>query len=99
LRKLDKSTQDAYAAVLDAFSKAAKSGNFDTDNIYESIKSVLAESGLGTELSITIGDTTLVISGGQITSIDWKDANTEKVLKQWEKEGKGNREDLIKKIE
>lgn len=46
-----------YAAIISAFYQAAKSGDYNPDNIMKSIKDVLA--GTGFEGEITIGDMTL----------------------------------------
>ena len=70
----------AYAAVLDAFNKAALSGNYDLDNIQQSVLQVLAESGFEDTVTLDIGDMTYVISAGTMTTIDWTDTDTNKIL-------------------
>lgn len=75
----------AYAAVLEAFRQAALSGNYDLDNIYASIESVLKESGLTEDITLDIGDTTLIISGGVITTIDWSAPDKKEIRDQYAK--------------
>ena len=53
-----------YTAVMDAFWKAAKSGNYNLDNLIPSIKEVLAGTGYTGE--IELGDTTLAIKNGVV---------------------------------
>jgi len=54
-----------YSDAMAALYKAAISGNYDLDNIAESVKQVLQESGVN-NLTIDIGDTTLVITSNGI---------------------------------
>lgn len=74
-----------YAAVLEAFRQAALSGNYDLDNIYASIESVLKESGLTEDITLDIGDTTLIISGGVMTTIDWSAPDKKEIRDQYAK--------------
>ena len=64
----DKSVQDAYMAMLTAFSAAAKSGDYDLDNIMASIKQILA--GTGYEGEIDIGDMHLTFKQGYVLERD-----------------------------
>jgi hypothetical protein len=58
---LEKSTAEAYHAAIRGLYEAMRSGNYDLDNIQESILQVLRESGFGDDQVITmdIGDTTI----------------------------------------
>lgn len=86
----------ALTAAMDALYKASLSGNYDTDNIYESVKEVLRQSGaMDGEISIDIGDTTLYLTGNIVTSIDWKSDKVKNALKDsW----KGKKEKEKKKL-
>ena len=64
----DKAVQDAYMAMLTAFSAAAKSGDYDLDNIMASVKQVLA--GTGYEGEIDIGDMHLTFKQGYVLERD-----------------------------
>lgn len=61
------------SAAMNALYQASLSGNYDLDNIYESVKEVLQQSGLmNGSLSIDIGTTTIYLTGNVVTSIDWE---------------------------
>jgi len=66
---------------MQALRIAAESGNWDLDNIGDSLINIIRDSGFDGTIPIDIGDTTLYISGTTMTVIDWTDANTEEVLK------------------
>ena len=51
---------EAYAAVLQAYKKAALSGDYSEDNVFASLKEILASTGL--EGEIQIGDMTLTLA-------------------------------------
>lgn len=54
---------EAYTAIMNALYQAAKSGNYDLDNIWQSVKEVLA--GIeGFEGQIDVGDMHIAISNG-----------------------------------
>jgi len=79
----------AYTAFLDGMIQASLSDDFDLDNIYDSIKTVLANSGIE-NLTIDMGEKTFHIGGGTIAVIDWsnqdmKDAVTA-ALKVWKED-------------
>ena len=75
---------EGLSAAMNALYQASLSGNYDLDNIYESVKTVLQESGIGGKgLSIDIGDTTLYLTGNVITQIDWKSDKVKNALKNF----------------
>ena len=80
LRNADKGVQQAYTAILTAFSNAAKSGNYDLDNIQQSVLQTLKESGLEGTVQLDIGDITWSISGNSIMSIDWSTTEAKTVI-------------------
>ena len=95
--KFTREKADALAAATNALYKASLSGNYDTDNIYESVKEVLQQSGITDgKLTIDIGTTTIYLTGNVITSIDWNSDKTKKaiedVYKGKKKDGKSPRE-------
>ena len=59
---------EAYTAVMNAFYKASISGDYNLDDIFQSIKDVLASSGF--EGEITIGDYKLTYHAGVMLTSD-----------------------------
>lgn len=78
-------TQQEYFDILKAFQTAAASGDYDLDNIQESVWEVLKNSGLTSDLQIDVGDYTLTVSGGTKTLIDWREPNTQEAVAMAEK--------------
>ena len=68
-----------YSDTMAALYKAALSNNYDLDNITESVKQVLIESGVN-NLTIDVGDTTLVLTSTGVTQIDWSTDNSKKII-------------------
>ena len=59
---------ESYTSVLDAFYKAAKSGDYNLDNIMQSIKDVLV--GTGYQGDIDVGDWHLTVHNGLVLTRD-----------------------------
>ena len=79
-----KDQAQALASATNALYKASLSGNYDTDNIYESVKEVLLQSGLDENgFRVDIGDKTLYLTGNLITEIDWKSDKVKDALKNF----------------
>ena len=76
----------AYTAFLDGMVQASLSDDFNLDNMYESIKTVLANSGIE-DLTIDMGEKTFHIGGGAVAVIDWSKKDfidaAEKALEQF----------------
>ena len=71
----------AYASLINAMVKAAQSGNYDLDNIAESVEQELAAAGLfDTPITIDVGDTTLIFTSHGQASIDWSDEDIKNIL-------------------
>lgn len=86
LNEADESLRKVYPAVLNAFTQAAQSGNYDLDNIQQSIIQVLRESGLTETVQLDIGTTTWSISGNSIVSIDWSTPSADEVLTKFKEQ-------------
>ena len=84
----DKNVQKAYTAFLTAFSKAAKSGNYDLDNIRQSVLETLKESGLTEGITLDIGGITWSVTGESMISIDWQSPTVDQVLQDYKKKYK-----------
>lgn len=81
-----------FSDTMAALYRAALSDDYDLDNIADSVKQVLAESGI-TNLTVDVGETTLVLTSSGVTQIDWNTDITKSVLDQVkEKTGKVGQE-------
>ena len=78
----NKNIAQAYTAILDAFTKAAQSGNYDLNNIQQSVLQVLSQSGLTDTVQLQIGEITYYISGSTVTMIDWQSEDTQAIIKK-----------------
>jgi len=67
---LNKEAALAYHAAIAAFYDAMRSGDYNLDNIYESMKNILAGSGF--EGEIKVGDMRLVFNQGMVFEKDEK---------------------------
>ena len=74
-----KDFMQGYSDTLAALYKAALSDNYDLDNIADSVKEVLAASGVN-HLTVDIGDTTLVLTSNGVTQIDWSTDNSKQII-------------------
>ena len=81
--RLTEAEARAYYAATSSLYKAMLSGNYDLDNIYDSVLEVLRESGFGDNdtLTMDIGNTTIQITGGVMTTINWNDESVQDVVK------------------
>ena len=71
----------ALSTATNALYKASLSGNYDLDNIYESVKEVLQQSGVTNgSLTIDIGTTTIYLTGNVVTAIDWDSDKVKKAM-------------------
>lgn len=71
----------AYASLINAMVKAAKSGNYDLNNIAESVQQELAAAGLfDTPITIDVGNTTLIFTSHGQASVDWSDEDIKNIL-------------------
>lgn len=71
----------AYASLINAMVKAAQSGNYDLNNIAESVQQELAAAGLfDTPITIDVGETTLVFTSHGQAQIDWADEDIKSIL-------------------
>ena len=83
---------EVYASLVNAMVQAAKSGNYDLDNIAESVQQEFAAAGVfDTPITIDVGDTTLIFTSTGKASINWDDGTVQKALKAT----KMSREELI----
>lgn len=69
----------AYSALLEGFRQAAISGNYDENDVFASIKRVLAESGIN-DLTLEGEKSTIFIKSGVITQVRWEDPDVQSVL-------------------
>lgn len=98
LLNADKAVQQAYTAVLTAFTKAAQSNNYNLDDIAASVRQELASAGVfDQDLILDIGNSTLVLNGGVMTQINWNTKDNQALLQQVQKDlglevGKGEEE-------
>ena len=95
---LNKEDATALSGILNSFWQMLQSGDFNEDDLYNSIAQIAKSAGLGEDTVIKLKDSTLIISGGHITQIDWKDADTAKVLEQWKEEQQSDEDGLINAI-
>ena len=73
--QFDADTGKVYTSFVNAMVKAAKSGNYDLNNVAESVKTELANAGVfDQEITMDVGNISLILTGGQITTIDWSSA-------------------------
>ena len=84
MAKQGKDFMTGYAAYLQAMSQAALSGNYNEDDIANSIKQVLAESG-ATDFTIDTGKISIIFSGGEVTTIDWTDKAVKEIVDKYAK--------------
>ena len=84
MAKQGKDFMTGYAAYLQAMSQAALSGNYNEDDVANSIKQVLAESG-ATDFTIDTGKISIIFSGGEVTTIDWTDQAVKEIVDKYAK--------------
>lgn len=85
LANMGKDFNEAYAAALQAMVTAARSGNYDENNVMQSLQEVFAESGLN-NITLDTGKMSIVLTGGTISTITWEDENVKKLLEKYKKE-------------
>ena len=96
MRNVNLSEQE-YFAVMDAFVKAAQSGDWDLDNIFESVKDII-NSSFPDGMTVDVGDKTFVISGGTVGVIDWNDSGTQEAIKIFEGKVENSKQAVIDSV-
>ena len=85
LKNADELTQQTYLAVLSAFSEAAKSGDYDLDNIGQSVIDILRQNGFSGQIQLDVGDISYIISGESMVTIDWQSVSTKTIIEAYNK--------------
>ena len=85
LANMGKDFNEAYTAALQAIVTAARSGNYDENNVMQSLQEVFAESGLN-NITLDTGKMAIVLSGGNISTVSWEDENVKSLLKKYTKD-------------
>ena len=88
---------ESYFKVMDAFVKAAQSGDWDLDNIFESVKDII-NSSFPDGMTVDVGDKTFVISGGTVGVIDWNDSGTQEAIKIFEGKVEDSKQAVIDSV-
>ena len=83
LHNLDSTARQTFAAMLTAFEQAAISGDYNLNNIYQSVIDILTESTGDGHITLQLGEQTIVIGGGTHYTIDWSDAAIQEVVQAY----------------
>lgn len=85
----NKSLGKAYAALINSFVQAAQSGDYDLNNIAQSVQQELAKAGVFDEaITIDIGESTLIFSGSSHAEIKWDDKDVQDLIEKIGTDGK-----------